>query len=106
VAEKKLKPLIYMARTSFVRGSRVIRRGDSVPAGHPLMKGRETMFVPFQPTHGSLNWSDPEAPAPEPTPAPTPAPDPDPSPDPAGTAEGDTDPATAGDGAPADAGDA
>ncbi len=64
MAEKQLRAGIYVATKTFLLEHNVwVRQGDTVVAGHPVLKGRQkTHFVPFQPTFGE---PEPEA-APEP----------------------------------------
>lgn len=57
---------IYRATSSFWLGDQFVKSGDSVAAGHPLLKGRSALFEPFQPTHGSVDWGEAQAEAPAP----------------------------------------
>lgn len=51
MAQSESRPQIFMARKTFSLGSGFVRVGDTVVAGHPMLKGREQLFVPFEPTH-------------------------------------------------------
>jgi len=86
----KTKVLIYKANHSFWLGEQLVRAGDSVVAGHPLLKGRMALFEPFQPTVGRIDWATGEAEkaAPKPAPEPTPEPEPIAEPEPETPAEG------------------
>lgn len=77
MAQKQLRSDIYEATSTFSIGARIIRRGDTVAAGHPYMKGREVLFRPFRPTYGELPSPTPEA-KPEPVAAPAPEVTPEP----------------------------
>ena len=68
MAEKK----IYQALESFYVGGQLINRGDTIVAGHPLLKGRTKLFGVFAPTF------DEDSAKSEPEPAPTPEPDEEP----------------------------
>jgi hypothetical protein len=56
MAQKQLRAqaTVYQALSTFAIGSRIIRRGDTVVAGHPYLKGREQLFQPFTPTYGEV----------------------------------------------------
>ena len=62
MAEKK----IYQALESFYVGGQLINRGDTIIAGHPLLKGRTKLFGVFAPTFDEESAK----PAPEPEPEP------------------------------------
>lgn len=38
---------ILVATRSFSVGTRLVRKGETFRAGHPLIKGREDVFAPF-----------------------------------------------------------
>jgi hypothetical protein len=58
-------PEIYVAVSPFYVGSQLVLAGHTVVAGHPLLKGRASLFRPFEPT-----WGLPVTPEPEPEPEP------------------------------------
>lgn len=47
-------PEVMVATRTFWIGSQLVRAGDTVVAGHALLKGRENLFRPFVPTFGVL----------------------------------------------------
>lgn len=67
---------VYQVNETFYVGGTPVYAGETVVAGHPLMRGRRHLFRPFAPTYGHV--PEPDAPpksAPEPEPhvtAPTP----------------------------------
>lgn len=73
-ANRASAPEIYIANKTFLTdGNQWVRQGDTVAAGHPLLKGRiqsGNYFRPFTPTFGPVE-PEPEA-EPEPTPEPEP----------------------------------
>lgn len=51
MAEKRLRSEVYVARASFLwRGRVLVLEGHTVGAGHPMLRGRESLFRPFVPT--------------------------------------------------------
>jgi len=54
MAEKQLRAGIYVATKTFlIEHNLWVRQGDTVVAGHPILKGRQrTHFAPFTPTFG------------------------------------------------------
>lgn len=74
MAEKRLRsegPAFYVAKATFYHnGNVLILAGHTVAAGHPLLRGRQHLFLPFEPTW-PLPGAEPESePEPEPTPEP------------------------------------
>jgi hypothetical protein len=67
MAQKLLRTDLYQALKSYSIGSRIIHAGDTIVGGHPFMKGREHLFVPFRPTYGELPAPEPEPSAEPPT---------------------------------------
>jgi hypothetical protein len=68
MAEKRQRSEVYVARASFLyQGRTLVLEGHTVAAGHPMLKGRESLFRPFVPT-----WPLPGG-KPEPEPDPEPA---------------------------------
>lgn len=43
-------PSLYVAQRAFWAGNTLVRAGDTVVAGHPLLRGRDRLFVPHTPT--------------------------------------------------------
>ena len=71
-------PEVLVATTSFLVGSVRVTQGDTIQAGHPLLRGRAQFFKPFQVTFPFTPAVEPEPKAPakpapksEPKPAPT-----------------------------------
>lgn len=62
MATKKI--LIYQAKVTGWLGGTFVRVGDSVAAGHPVLKSHAASFAPFQPTLGTVTWDDEAAPKP------------------------------------------
>jgi hypothetical protein len=50
MAEKKIQT-IYQALDAFYLGGQLVNRGDTVVAGHPMLKGRTKLFRKFTPTY-------------------------------------------------------
>lgn len=42
---------ILVAKSAFVVGHRVVRKGETFRKGHPLIEGREQLFKPFTVDH-------------------------------------------------------
>lgn len=85
MAEKKRRTEIFQAVDSFAFRGVIVQMGDTVIAGHPLLKGRQKLFRPFQPTYGQIDYeaaAAPETAEPEPEPATRPAAEPQPEPAP------------------------
>jgi hypothetical protein len=68
MAVKQLRSELYVATKTFlVSGNLWVRQGDTVVAGHPILKGRieSGCFRPFTPTFGPVTEPEPEvAPSP------------------------------------------
>jgi hypothetical protein len=45
-------PTLFVARKSFWVGNTLVRAGDTVAAGHPILRGRDRLFAPLTPTFG------------------------------------------------------
>lgn len=59
--EKRLRTEVYVAREAFYyRGSTLVLAGQTVAAGHPMLRGRMNLFRPFVPT-----WPAPDAETPK-----------------------------------------
>lgn len=75
--QNRAEPGVVVARATFYLGSTLVLAGHTVAVGHPLIRGREHLFAPFEPT-----WPLPGAKAePEPEPEETPEPEPEPEPE-------------------------
>lgn len=70
MAQKQQRGLLVANKTFLIEHNVWVRAGDTVVAGHPILRGRAEAFRPFTPT---FDLPDPVA-EPEPAPA-APAPD-------------------------------
>lgn len=64
MAEKgqRTQTQFFQATKTFAIGSTIVRVGDTVEAGHPLLRGRKDLFAPFRPRFGMPStWSPPGA---------------------------------------------
>ena len=63
MAQKLIRSDLYIADSDFMTSQNVwVRAGNTVVAGHPILRGREHKFRPFKPTFDLA--SEPEAPTP------------------------------------------
>lgn len=61
MARKPITPMIYEAiDDALINGTTYVMRGNTVVAGHPLLKGRMKLFRPFVPTFGEMAEPEPE----------------------------------------------
>jgi hypothetical protein len=52
MAEKKIRSELYTVVSTFLyRGNQHFTAGQTIQAGHPVLKGRASLFRPFAPDH-------------------------------------------------------
>lgn len=65
--KKPSAPTIFVAKEAFTfGGATLVPQGATAAAGHPILKGREHLFDPWQPTFGTIAGAPAEADADEP----------------------------------------